>query len=544
MNLLPALALATLLSDDVCSARLDKLLVLYREYGLPISAPDAPLVRRAGDGWAYLDFPVSGDEETQLKKAGWSVTIVRPDPVALGNGVQYGRLDFAIRCHERGWHALARAAFRKWLTQSTYLPAERQLAWDAWYYWHQQLSRHGAPLGAVAKYMKRALAHISFASESKVALLRSLDLALVPARSAPGSDDALIDALVEEPHTWVRSAPAYRALARRGFDAVPALIAHLGDDRATRSLLGGGLVSCDGACFVPVKDVVYWLLCALAGRELEPSKDLAARTLAAGRWFADAQKMGEEQYVVAHVGRGQFVGLGEDVLLPLLVEKYPLRLPEVYRRFLDTEGRSELDNPYAKALVDVPIPLADKLKVLEYAAAHPERRHRWVGLHYLRQLDPRRANELLVAALDRMETDAAPDETRLAQIVPGSADPKVWAALARAAKRVAPGTRVQLLDELGATEPKDPVCRRLQFGFVAAHLTDTDERNGRNGEIEVRDHAAALLAALLDLEAQVSRRGEDPPKGQERRNRTAAQWAQLREQVRIALEHDARGAKP
>jgi hypothetical protein len=535
MNLLPALALAALVSDDVCSARLDNLLVLYREYGLPLPPPDAPLVRKTGDGWAYLDFgPVPEDEEAQLKKAGWAIAIVRPDPVALGNEVRYGRLDFAIQCHERGWHALARAAFRKWLAGDSYLPAERQLAWDAWYYWYYQLSRHGAPLAAAARYMNRALAHTSFAGAAKVALLRSLDLALVPARSAPGSDDALIDALVEQSHMWGRAAPAYRALARRGFDAVPALIAHLGDDRVTRSLVGGGLVSCDGACLVPVKDVVYWLLCALAGRELEPSNDIAARTRAAGRWFADAQKMGEEQYVVAHVGRGPAAGLGEDVLLPLLVEKYPLRLPEVYRRFLDTESQSELDNPYAKALVDVSIPLADKLKVLEYAVAHPERRHRWVGLHYLLQLDPRRANELLIAALDRLETDATPYEIRLAQVVPGGADPKVWAALARAAKRVDVNTRVQLLDELGAAEPKDPICRRLQFGVLAAHLTDTDEWHGRNGEVEVRDHATVLLAAKLDLETQVRRKGEDG------RTRTATQWAQLRAQVRIALEHELR----
>jgi hypothetical protein len=538
MNLLPAMALATLLSDDVCSARLDKLLVLYREYGLPISAPDAPLVRRAGDGWGYLDFgPVSGVEEAQLKKAGWSVTVVRPDPVALGNEVQYGRLDFAIRCHERGWHALARVAFRKWLAQATYLPAERQLAWDAWYHWYEQLSRHGAPLDAAAKYMKRALQHTSFASESKVALLRSLDLALVPARSVPGSDDALIDALVEERHSWLRHAPAFRALARRGFAAVPALIAHLGDDRVTRSRLGDDFAVCNGDCLMPVKDVVYALLCALAGRDLEPSNDIAARTLAAGRWFSNAQKMGEEQYVVAHVGQGAFAQIGADVLLPLLVEKYPLRLPEVYRRFLDTHSQSELDNPYAKALVEVPIPLADKLKVLEYAAAHPERRHRWVGLHYLRQLDPERANALLIAALDRMETDADPYEIRLARIVPDTTEPKAWAALARAAKRVGPGTRVQLLDDLGAAEPKNPIGRRLQFAFVAAHLTDTEVWKVRAEEIEVRDHAAALLAALLDLEAQVGRIGEDARKGQESRNRTAAQWAQLRERVRIALEH-------
>ena len=143
-----------------------------------------------------------------------------------------------------------------------------------------------------------------------------------------------------------------------------------------------------------------------------------------------------------------------------------------------------------------------------------------------------------------METDAAPYEIRLARIIPGAADPTVWAALARAANRVDAGTRVQLLDELGAAAPKDPSGRHLQFAFIAAHLTDTELWKRRAEEIEVRNHAAALLAALLDLESQLSRKGEDSPKGHVGRNRTAAQWAQLREQVRLALEHDARGVKP
>ena len=531
MNLLPALALATLISDDACSARLDRLLVLYRDYGLPLPPPDAPLLRNTWGGTppsAYLSIDVwPRPDRAELEKLGWYATIVKPDPVALGKDVSYGRLDFAIACHERGWRALARAAFRKWIATTQYQRAERQLAFDAWHYWHDQLTR-GAPLEVAATYMKRALPHAGFAGdEAKVALLRSLDLAMVPARSAPDSDDALIDALIYDPHSWAGHSHAYRALARRGFDALPALIAHLGDDRLTRALVGGGLAVCDGACLMSVKDIVYQLICTFAGKQLEPSKDVAARTQAVGRWFADAQKMGEEKYLVAHFRQGVIPG-SRDVLFPLLVEKYPHRLPEVYRRFLDTKDRSDLDNPYAKAIVEAPIPLADKLKVLEYAATHPAPGHRWVGLHYLREVDPKRGNELLIAALDRLETTSARDEIRLAQIVPSDIEAKVWAALARAAKRTRADTRVLLLEDLAAAKPTAPTCRRLQLALLADHLTDAEVAKTPDHQTAVGNHAAALLATMFDFGVQTAR------------NRTPAQWAHLHERVRHALEHALR----
>lgn len=530
MNLLPALALATLISDDACSARLDRLVALYRAYGLPLPPPDAPLVRNTWGGTppsAYLSIDVwPRPDRAELEKLGWYATTVKPDPVALGKDVSYGRLDFAVQCHERGWRPLARAAFRKWIATTQYQRAERQLAFDAWHHWHDQLTR-GAPLEVAATYMKRALPHAGFTNDdAKRALLRSLDLAIVPARSAPGSDDALIDALIEDRHSfgWVPNTPAARALARRGFDAIPALIAHLGDDRLTRYLVGGGLAVCDGACFMPVKDVAYQLICAFAGKQLEPSKDVAARTQAVGRWFADAQKMGEEKYLVAHFSRGVIPG-SHDVLFPLLVEKYPHRLPEVYRRFLDTQDRSELDNPFAKALVEVPIPLADKLKVLEYAATHPAPGHRWVGLHYLREVDSRRGNDLLIAALDRLETTSARDEVRLAQIVAGGTDPRVWTALARAAKRTRADTRILLLEDLAAAKPTNPAGRRLQLALLADHLTDAEVAKTPDHQTAVRNHAAALLATVFDFGVQTAR------------NRTPAQWAHLHERVRHVLEH-------
>src|SRR5579871_5930127 len=118
MNLIPALALATvILSDDACSARLDQLLAIYREYGLPLPPPDASLVRNTSPQYDSIGIRVISPEDVDhAARQGITITTVKPDPVSLGKAVlQYGDLDFAIKCHARGWKPLARAAYRKWL---------------------------------------------------------------------------------------------------------------------------------------------------------------------------------------------------------------------------------------------------------------------------------------------------------------------------------------------------------------------------------------------------------------------------------------------
>ena len=108
MNLLPALALATLISDDACSARLDGLLSVHREYGLPVPSPGASLVRIASDsGQACLLIRLLSEEEVALFNKWGTPAVVKPDPFALGSEVEYGDLTFAIKCHERGWRTLA-----------------------------------------------------------------------------------------------------------------------------------------------------------------------------------------------------------------------------------------------------------------------------------------------------------------------------------------------------------------------------------------------------------------------------------------------------
>lgn len=536
MNLLPVLALVALVSDDICSARLDQLLAVYRECGLSLPPPGASLVvAPVGPGGPDERFfrleirPLAAGPAWHER-----ATPVKPDPVAL-TGYDYGDLRFAVQCHERGWKSMARAAFRKWLSKAE-RNAERQLACDAWEFWLAELSEGQTPLPLCAKYLRRAFPRTGIDAEDGecAALLRSLDLAAAPTNSAPGSDDALIDELIDQPGTPGES-EAYRALARRGFAAVPALIAHLGDDRLTRFCNPLGLYRREWGCFLRVRDVAHQLLCEFAGVRLGDANDIASRTFAAGRWFADAQKVGEEEYLVARVGR--LTGQPVAALLPLLFEKYPRRVPEAYRAVLDNQPSTyATGDRCARAIAEGPLALDEKRKAFEFAATHSDPGHRLTGLDYLIDFDAKRGAELLAATLDALPADADIPELRFAGLVAKVAEPKAWEALGRAAKRAGPDTRAELLFLVADQTKPAPGARKHRLALLASYLDDDSRWDGQSrnssgvvpaampanrtfAQSEVRNWAAMKLAEVLGLNQKPDR------------DWSAEQWAALREKV-------------
>jgi hypothetical protein len=558
MNLLAALALVALVSDDACSARLEQLLAVYREYGLPLPPPDASLMavpvgtafwpdgQRADIRVRPLGIrPLTPELAARTNDFGERVAALKPDPVALA-GYDYGDLWFAIQCHERGWEPLARAAFRKWLAKAERC-AERQLAYDAWEHWLAELADGRTPLPLCAKYLHRAFPRTGIDDESGecAALLRSLDLAAVPTHSAPGSDDALIDALIEERDRPDESEP-YQALARRGFEAVPALVAHLGDDRLTRFCNPLGLYRKEWGSFLRVRDVAHELLCEFAGVRLGDASDSASRTLAAGRWFADAQKLGEEEYLVGRVK--QLTGQPVRVLLPLLFEKYPRRVPEVYRAVLDGQPSTyATGDRCAQALAEGPLPVEEKRKAFEFAAAHADAGHRLVGLRHLIDLDPRRGAELLVAALDALPADADASELRIAALAANVAESSAWESLARAVQRAGVGTRMELFALVADQVQPPPATRKYRLAFLASYLDDASDWDGRPrfsdrvaGTSVPSKMPAARVFALNEVRNWAAWKLVDALRMKEKPDRdwTAEQWAALREKVRARVKDE------
>jgi hypothetical protein len=560
-----ALFFALLSSDDYCSAHLDQQLAWHREYGLPLPPPQAALVwyvteptesYRMGKkvvepGSSGLGFSLDG--RTVLYGAGRStpvasITFVKPDAALVRAGVYIHWLQFAVVCHERGWKPLALAAIRKWTLSNLGWDTEGAIASDAWHHWKRRIHDDpGTPLPVIAKYLKRADPLSARDSE----LIRSIELALTPRNSPPGSDDALIDELVglsgEEPlpYWWsrgFRDDPRYQAVVRRGLVTVPALIAHLDDERITRTVRR--LSGLDNLQNLRVRDVVLDVLVQLHGGQFVLTEDTRNECIKViGNWFADAHKLGEEKYVAAQIlGANEKDDVFRPTLFWLLTERYPQRVPGVYRALIDTRPRHH-DSAwrYAQALAEGPLPTADKRKALEYAARQENPNVRWGAIKYLRAVDPKLAHEILLAALANIPVEADRHDSVLAFVVAECADADEWRALGLAVRRADPGGRLELLQKVArATAPEG---RKHRLALLAEYLTDdavrsasenrsrfqwTDFAGSAFNRLEVRNFAAARLAKVLGVDADLDK------------DWTAAQWAELRARVRAKVKNELR----
>ena len=552
-----ALFLGTLSSDEFCLKKLDQMLAWNTYYGLSLPPPEAQLVlytyttkprpRSLDDGdEAGLGFTLDGKtlwgpapgEITSIKR-------VKPDPALMRGDVQGSWSDLALVAHKRGWKPVALAAIRrrawqgtfreKWVLEQVKWDTEKDFASWAVGHWTNEISHApDTPLSDIAKYLKRALSRSRLDDAFHREVLRSVERAVKPRDSAPGSEYALIDELINLSGdqrddyfrrwrlTGVRADPRYLALLRRGLGAVPALIAHLDDDRITRL----DPTVCGTYPRLPcVKDIVFDILSQLHGRRFETEGDTwQERLKPVSEWFTAAHKLGEEKYLVSHIlGAEANDYILREAHLWLLKERYPERLPAVFREMIDTRPNQHCyAEDYAKAIVQAPVPEADVRKVFEYAVMHEEPWVASAGIAYLRLYNPKRAKERL---LDRLATQPGYSFARVAS---EGTDPDEWKALGLAVRRANVALRVEMLSAVARADAPNGRAQRLSF--LAEHLTDDevwedeDRTYSPRRRIEVRNVLAMRLAEVFRFDAEPDR------------DWTAAQWAALREQVRAKLK--------
>src|SRR5262249_3001997 len=132
---------------------------------------------------------------------------------------------------------------------------------------------------------------------------------------------------------------AYWKLVESGFDAVPALLAHVEDERLTRyeHTIFNVKFGPVGTERVRVRHVVGQILNDLSGRELVPKAGPRWVEAAAARaWWEKARKEGEEKWLVAHAVP-EFESddrSANRVIFRLLGTKYPARLGAFYQTVL------------------------------------------------------------------------------------------------------------------------------------------------------------------------------------------------------------------
>jgi hypothetical protein len=562
---------------------LDELLVEYRLQGLPLPPRNARLVRYQATSEYLLNDKVvpPSDSLAFLVREGKKVWLLHgtqtlplpepPPPIekpataasARERGVA-GLHDplFAIQCYSLGWKELAVELLRQ-ARQAGATVSRQKLRTTAWIYWEGRISEPDSDWRLVLRHLKALLAQEGKeAPEYHHHLVRSLELALVPGKAKPGSIEALIDRLVQEPATTgtigaFTRGEAYTDVASQGFKAVPALIEALDDERMTRRVMQG--FNNFPTWHMRVQHVASDLLEDIAGKNLErdwlrrqqgyPVKKAAARA-----WWNEARKVGEEAYVLARVLPRDGVSVNT-FYVELIAARYPRHLPQLYRTLLDKHPKMQGWH-LAAAVAKSKLPHKEKVELFRYAVSRPSLMHRREALFQLKDLDrglfARTVNKTL------KELPARPknaywkcEEAFFSAFVPLTGDEKSWELLDKVAHRSSLGLRMELLANLARFnegEARSPIIRRRQLAFWARFLDDSTVRDLASDKkrfdgpcagfcyprLTVRDLVAMEMAALLKIEVRL------------KPERTPAEWETLRKQVRTAWEREqkTRPGKP
>src|SRR5262249_50092505 len=161
--------------------------------------------------------------------------------------------------------------------------------------------------------------------------------------------------------------------------------------------------------------------------------------------------------------------------------KYPKDLPQVYRTILVKRPHLRSES-VARAIAQSSLPRENKRKLYLYAAGHKNLEHRWAALRELKDLDPKEFVMGLIRTLESLpKTPAQPygrcPEGSFAELVTETADPGVWVALAKAAKRADVGLRLELMKPMDSSAGGR--FRKERLAFLASFLSDTAVRDAK-----------------------------------------------------------------
>lgn len=549
---------------------MDQLVARYKELGLPLPPDNAKLVLFAS-GWRTI---AADKTETVHHAIGFLLPTKdagKPNRVLVGTYLhQFGNrkpkftyvdperadltnvtaewteppfeinagLATAIACHARGHVKLARDLVAKSLAsnaghhfsafyQPANLPPQKALAHLAWAHWANELVTPDTDRAAIAKRLKALVkAEPSLDTDSSKWLLRSLAATLKPSSAKHGSARALIDCLTElSSHSQallgedLAADSAAKKLIEMGFDAVPALIEHLDDERLTRSVQTG--FNNFPSWPRQVGHVVSDLLQGLAGEDarrdwLDRQRGSFLDKDVVKTWWKKAQSSGEEQYLLDHVMGSEDSQHPSQQMLRVIVVKYSGRLPTIYRNLL--RDRPEMQSyDVIEALKESSLPRAEKLVLLLEGARHKNLEQRRFAIWAIKDLDPERFITLLVENLNSLPaTPKEPywrsPEAAMAHLVIDTPDPRAWKALAAAAKRVDVGLRLELMNPMNYSYIGED-RKRERLTFLGGFIDDTALRDeATNSElfdgpsaaftipkIRVCDFAAMQIASILNM---------------------------------------------
>lgn len=456
-------------------------------------------------------------------------------------------LPFIAQCELLGWHELALAALDKWTRQKVILPdTSTVLASLAWKYWEGQFRHSNADRALVARRMNALAAFFDHPPVDP--FLGKLNQSLKPSGAKAGTPEAAIDELMDVAGYQYRLRrdkldPRLEAVYRFGFDAIPALLAHLDDDRITRAHHHGVFVhfnfpceSYDYSVKHLVRDILFrYMGTVKAQHAAETTTTQKAEDVKA--WWADVQKEGEEQYLIRRVlGTKAWETDAHDQLLAVILAKYPKRLPDVIAGLKKADPMWTPLDPFVDALLRSSIPADDQKKRLLDLLDSSDRDWQASALKGLHRLDPVGFQQRMIAILadlpamedTKYEKRPSPDRYAcFAEVALGVDDAKVWAAVGKYLDRATAEVKLEWISYLYEVHKGDKCYLRV-VACLAALLADKTfrvEKNGNSVNItEVRNFAAKQLGEILRV------------RGMPTDNAPADEWEKYREEVAKAAE--------
>jgi hypothetical protein len=350
-------------------------------------------------------------------------------------------------------------------------------------------------------------------------LLTALKATLEPTHTEPGTIEAAVSDLVECSFAAGPMAPQvddldfrYLAVLEFGFDAVPALIAHLDDPRLTRSVMQG--FNNMPPYIRRVSEVASDALRAIAGDDLgvnwlSRQNAWPVEREVAERWWQGAQVIGEKTHLAARLeSQGEKTNVET---LAILARRHPELLRDHYVQSLETGKR--VGHHVAELIAHSGLSDEQKADALEKGAASDDLEVRWSALRQLHAYDEDQFVAVLVKTLDSFGARATGPawnaiESRYTHVVLLTERQEAWDALLRATKRAEPRLRTEYMSPLSYAYVKDrPREQRLKF--LASFVNDETLRVGRGAgpgaamawdRIRVGDYATMLIGSILGIE--------------------------------------------
>lgn len=542
-----ATALALALAADP-SVQLAALAGRYRDYDLPLPPPEAKLYRLTTHRpdnppghreWVNVGFVLAtnphGKPEKVLVGLNEEPWFVGEDyseaelTAATWNGLtsrgRWSEWLLAIQCEASGRHELAIAVWDAWRKGGAKLDPSSELAKEGWEWWVKQFQYRDADRAKVARRLQLIATDHPTAADAD--LLRKLKLSLTPPDAKSGTVEALIgevlDVSVDPDFLDAERDPRLAAILRLGFDAVPALIRHLDDDRLTRSRKTAQFRNWDVRASHPYS-VKHFARDILLGYMCHPDRDemkLKNRTLTAEdakEWWKDAQEEGEEAYFIRQLTRS----CENQGLLAVVGAKYPKRLPEVFAAVAKEDPLWINLGPLVDALARSSLPTAEKTKVLLEASESADVEWQAAALEGLHRVSPDEFHKRLIAVLkdlpewpnkQKRENLFPCHYTCLVEVAKLTDDAKVWAAVGKYLESTSPEVKIAWVHELTFWPAVGDECYRRVVECVAALLTDESvwlQKNGNDVEVvSVRNDAAAELGRMLFVKTTPSSQWTD-----------------------------------